>query len=158
MKSLDESQDQVLVLTVLCVPDSLCTVTARQHADGRCGDGTGERGGHRFLVGDAIELPDCALLLASLGLSCPVPRAGVGRVAQACCGKREFFIDNLLVRIHFFIVMIRWNGLASWEFEFPFPGSLTYTFLVSRQPLPHCSGPRSHFVNNPQVNSPYTPP
>jgi len=32
---------------------------------------------------------------------------------------REFFIDNLLVRIHFIIVMIRWTGLAPWEFEFP---------------------------------------
>jgi len=37
--------------------------------------------------------------------------------------EREFFIDNLLVRIHFIIVMIRWTGLAPWEFEFPFPGS-----------------------------------
>ena len=26
-------------------------------------------------------------------------------------------IDNLLVRIHFIIVMIRWTGLAPWEFE-----------------------------------------
>jgi hypothetical protein len=26
--------------------------------------------------------------------------------------KREFFIDNLLVQIHFIIVMIWWNGLA----------------------------------------------
>ena len=25
--------------------------------------------------------------------------------------------------------MIRWTGLAPWEFEFPFPGSLTATFL-----------------------------
>ena len=33
--------------------------------------------------------------------------------------EREFFIDNLLVRIHFIIVMIRWTGLAPWEFEFP---------------------------------------
>jgi len=39
--------------------------------------------------------------------------------------EREFFIDNLLVRIHFIIVMIRmirWTGLAPWEFEFAFPG------------------------------------
>ena len=43
--------------------------------------------------------------------------------------EREFFIDNLLVRIHFIIVMIRWTGLAPWEFEFSFPGSLTSTFL-----------------------------
>ena len=42
--------------------------------------------------------------------------------------EREFFIDNLLVRIHFIIVMFRWTGLAPWEFESPFPGSLTSTF------------------------------
>jgi len=44
--------------------------------------------------------------------------------------ERDFFIDNLLVRIHFVIVMIWLTGLAPWEFEFPFPGSLTSTFLV----------------------------
>ena len=43
--------------------------------------------------------------------------------------EREVFIDNLLVRIHLIIVMIRWTGLAPWEFEFPFPGSRTSTFL-----------------------------
>ena len=43
--------------------------------------------------------------------------------------EREFFIDNLLVRIHFIIVMIRWTGLAPWEFQFSFPGSLTSTLL-----------------------------
>ena len=43
--------------------------------------------------------------------------------------EREFFFDNLLVRIHFIIVMIRWTGLAPWEFEFPFPSS----FLPSTQ-------------------------
>jgi len=42
----------------------------------------------------------------------------------------EFFIDNLLVRVHFTIVMIRWTGLAPGEVEFPFPGSLASTFLV----------------------------
>ena len=30
--------------------------------------------------------------------------------------EREFFIDNLLVRIHFIIEMIWWAGLAPWEF------------------------------------------
>jgi len=30
--------------------------------------------------------------------------------------EREFFIDNLLVRIRFIIVMIWWTGLAPWEF------------------------------------------
>jgi len=38
------------------------------------------------------------------------------------CTEREIFIDNLLVRNHFIIVMIRWTGLAPWECEFPFPG------------------------------------
>ena len=29
--------------------------------------------------------------------------------------------------------MIKWTGLAPWEFEFPFPGSLTSTFLDPRK-------------------------
>ena len=33
--------------------------------------------------------------------------------------EREFFIDNLLVRIHYITVMIMCTGLAPWEFEFP---------------------------------------
>ena len=49
-------------------------------------------------------------------------------------GEREFFIDNLLVRMHFIIVMIRWTGLAPWELEFSFPGSLTSTILVRKKP------------------------
>ena len=47
--------------------------------------------------------------------------------------EREFCIDDLLVRFHFIIVMIRWTGFAPWEFEFPCPGSLTYTFLGELQ-------------------------
>jgi hypothetical protein len=35
-------------------------------------------------------------------------------------GERKFFIDNLLFRIYFIIVMIRWTGLAPWDFEFSF--------------------------------------
>ena len=56
--------------------------------------------------------------------------------------EREFFIDNLLVRIHFIIVMIRWTGLAPWDFKFPFPGSLTSTFIMYREmvTLPQSSG------------------
>ena len=46
---------------------------------------------------------------------------------------REFFIDNLLVQIHLIIEMILWTGLAPWDFEFPFPGRLMYTF-------PTCTG------------------
>jgi hypothetical protein len=44
--------------------------------------------------------------------------------------ERGFFIDDLLVRIHFIILIIRWTGLAPWKFEFSFPGSLTSTYLV----------------------------
>ena len=68
--------------------------------------------------------------------------------------QREFFIDNLLVRIHFIIVMIRWTGLAPWEFEFPFPGGLTSTFLEVRKtdpfrssPFPHGLGISPHAMN-----------
>ena len=48
--------------------------------------------------------------------------------------EREFFIDNLLIRVHCIIVMIRWTGFAPWEFKFSFPGSFTCTFL--EQPVP----------------------
>ena len=57
-------------------------------------------------------------------------------VGRLLVSEREFFIDNLLVRIHLIIVMIRWTGLAPWEFEFPFPGSRTSTFLGARSPRP----------------------
>jgi len=46
--------------------------------------------------------------------------------------KREFCIDNLLVRVHFIVVIIRRTGLAPWEFELPFPGSLTSNILAER--------------------------
>ena len=49
--------------------------------------------------------------------------------------ERDFFIDTLLVRIHFIIVMIGWTGLASWEFQSSFPGSLTSTFLLYHERL-----------------------
>ena len=38
--------------------------------------------------------------------------------------EREFFADNLLVRIHYITEMIWWTGLAPCEFDFPFSGSL----------------------------------
>ena len=52
-----------------------------------------------------------------------------------CLAKRQqesqFFIGNLLVRIHLITEMIRWTGLAPWEFEFPFPGSLISTRKIT---------------------------
>ena len=56
--------------------------------------------------------------------------AADARRAEVVKRGREFFIDNLLARIHFIIVIIRWAGLVPWEFEFLFPGSLTSTLLV----------------------------
>jgi hypothetical protein len=56
-------------------------------------------------------------------------RAGPVRAMSHACRERDFFIDNLLVRIHFINVMMKWTGLARWELEFPFPGSLTSFFL-----------------------------
>ena len=73
------------------------------------------------------------LLSNSINLVCGGWRGGGGRLRRpprAGAPQRQFFIDNLLVRIHFIIEMIRWTGLAPWEFELPFPGSLTSTFLV----------------------------
>ena len=43
--------------------------------------------------------------------------------------REKICIDILLVRIHFIIEMIWWTGLAPWEFEIPFPGSLVSTPL-----------------------------
>jgi hypothetical protein len=60
--------------------------------------------------------------------------------ASLCGREREFLIGNLLVRIHCIIVMITWTGLAPWEFEFLFSGSLTCTFLASRRVLLYARG------------------
>ena len=74
------------------------------------------------------------VLLYARGASTPFTGRTVTDIGTSCTlqrllEEREFLIDNLLVRVHFIIVMIRWTGLAAWEFEFPFPGSLTSTFL-----------------------------
>ena len=37
--------------------------------------------------------------------------------------QKEFFTDNLLVRIYFIIEMAEWISLAAWEFEFPITGT-----------------------------------
>jgi hypothetical protein len=69
--------------------------------------------------------PACALLPRSPLRSHTTARneCGAGFDVRV---EREFFIDNLLVRIH---RCFWWTGLAPWEFEFPFPGSLISTFL-----------------------------
>ena len=57
-------------------------------------------------------------------------RAARGSPATERFAERDFFVDNLLVRIHCIIVLIRWTGLAPCKFEFPSPGSLP---ISSRQ-------------------------
>jgi len=47
--------------------------------------------------------------------------------------EREYFVENLMVRIQYIIVMIGWTGLAQLEVEFTFPGSLASTFLVTHR-------------------------
>ena len=54
------------------------------------------------------------------------------RERERAFALRRRDVLHLPVRIHFIIVMIRWIGLAPWEFEFPSPGSLTSTFLGER--------------------------
>ena len=63
--------------------------------------------------------------------------------------EREFFIDNLLVRIDFIIEIIWWTSLAPWEFEFPFPGSLISNFLVPPilKPQPSTLNPEPNTLN-----------
>ena len=48
-------------------------------------------------------------------------------------------MDNLLVRIHLITEMTWWTGLAPWESELPFPGSLESTFLAGAELSPTAS-------------------
>ena len=52
---------------------------------------------------------------------------GVGLVFLVlfeCVMRKSFLLTTYWSENHFIIVMIRWTGLAPWEFEFPIPGSL----------------------------------
>jgi len=71
-------------------------------------------------------------------------------------GQKEFFI---------IIEMIRWTSLASWEFEFPLPGSLTSTFLcrldaineeLQSQTQHHKTMPKHMKVATPETRNPKT--
>ena len=52
------------------------------------------------------------------------------KVVHAGPEQSEFFYDNLLVRIHFITVMMRWTGFTPWDLEISFPDSLASTFLT----------------------------
>ena len=69
---------------------------------------------------------------------------GVLHLTEQPAVEKEFFIDNLPVRIHFTFVMIRWTGLAPWEFEFPFSGSVTSPSSFA------CSEARDHDICSPE--------
>ena len=75
------------------------------------------------------EMSTAPSACASLSRACP-PRYAIENHLD---GRRErdFFIKNLLVRIHQIVVMISRTGLAPWKVEFPFPGRLTSPFLVN---------------------------
>ena len=66
----------------------------------------------------------------AIGVGIPGRHFGAFLLARHCRARLRIRSANLLVRIHFIIVVIRWTGLAPWEFGFPFPGCLTSTFLV----------------------------
>jgi len=69
---------------------------------------------------------------------------------------RDFFTDNLLVRIRLIIEMIWWTGLAPWDFTFPCPSNtsrpagidmslpnnqrLHRTLHIQKDVLPYASG------------------
>ena len=89
-----------------------------------------------FNVADTTPRAQSLLLGASDAFQTAVDQACVSLsldpepafILKVC--PTEFFIENLQVRIDFIIVTMRWTGLAPWDVEFPFPGSLTSTFLV----------------------------
>jgi len=56
--------------------------------------------------------------------------------------EREFSIDNLLVRVHCIIEMIKWSVLAPWEFKLSFPGCLL-------PPTPDCNLPAYFLLQSP---------
>ena len=70
------------------------------------------------------------------------PPRGPGRQeppqpTPASLRERKFFIDHVLVRIWL-------TSLAPWEFQFPFPSSLTFTLLAPCQLRP----PPAHALAN----------
>jgi len=126
--------------------------------------------------GDLLGREGGAADRGAVPLAHPVPR--IHHPAH-----RHFFIDNLLVRIHFIIVMIRWTGPAPWEFgttspacpahpppcpprtiagftQQHTPGSKSALVLVSRDAPPSCPiGALMNIVHQPRtLECPARPP
>ena len=55
--------------------------------------------------------------LNPMGPCTPSQQTSIEAKTATIHAERQFVIDNLVVRIHFINVMIRWTGLAPWEFE-----------------------------------------
>ena len=66
----------------------------------------------QWLQGRTWSAPTKGLSRNSVVFSAPFRSAEIA--------ERELLIDNILVRIHCIIEMIRWTDLAPWKFEFPF--------------------------------------
>ena len=120
---MPESQGQNLALTVLYLPCSLSGECVAQHViQGYLHD-------QKLLPPSSPGPPQGPRHAPTVGPTVGSSRQRIQNGSSPKTAKSDFFMDNLLVRIHFIIAMIRWTGLAPWELEFPFPGSLTSTFL-----------------------------
>ena len=63
---------------------------------------------------------------------------------QGSLPERDFFIDNLLVRNHSIIEIMRWTGLAPWELKFRFPVALHLpSYRQQRRGVSHSLLPQS---------------
>ena len=93
-------------------------------------------GSGHFRAARVVKKPSVISDLTNSALHAGMSTAGAPPVAVP-----TLLIDDLLVRIHFIIVMIRWTGLAPWEFEFPFPMQACRRLGLPQWPFQH-SGPR----------------
>ena len=82
------------------------------------------------LVPALLRTKACTIAHASLGCHAS-PKVNTHRPKSTGTREREFFVENLQVRIHFNIEKLWWTGLAQREFEFPLPGSLISTSCVN---------------------------
>ena len=73
---------------------------------------------------------------------------------EVCSREREFFIDNLLARIHFIIEVIWWTGLAPWEFPHPKGKDLRVQGYLTMEAPKH----RDHEVRSTLPSSPHVQP
>ena len=114
----------------------------------------------------SVRICEVPLYCLSVVRSSP-HRVGVHPPTHSLSGlktHREFFIDNLLVRIHFMIVMIRWTGLSLWSLNFFFQVAVyqpSYSSTQSppfRQKDPEDAAPARHRPGAPLRLARHSPP